>query len=155
MPDEAVATDTEEVTGDAPTAPEEQGGAAAKSADEKRDAPAVHIKDPAIVSAKRAIGEYQAREYVAECRRASSDDETVVMIGAGGLSEGVMAEIDKALDDHELIKVKLVADDRDARRALGERISQEQDAALVQAVGNIILLFRRSRIENKRRIALP
>ena len=80
MPDEAVATDTEEVTGDALPALEEQGGAAAKSADEKRDAPAVHIKDPAIVSAKRAIGEYQAREYVAECRRASSDDETVVMI---------------------------------------------------------------------------
>lgn len=88
-------------------------------------------------------------------RRLGHALKPVVLMGAGGLSEGVMAEIDKALDDHELIKVKLVADDRDARRALGERISQEQDAALVQAVGNIILLFRRSRIENKRRIALP
>ncbi len=88
-------------------------------------------------------------------RRLGHALKPVVLMGAGGLSEGVMAEIDQALDDHELIKVKLVADDRDARRALGERISQEQDAALVQAVGNIILLFRRSRIENKRRIALP
>jgi len=80
MPDQSVATDTEEVTGDAPTASDEQGGADRKSTAEKRKTPAVHIKDPAIVSAQRAIGEYQAREYVAECRRASSDDETVVMI---------------------------------------------------------------------------
>lgn len=76
-------------------------------------------------------------------------------MGAAGLTPAVMAEIDQALDDHELIKVKLVADDRDQRRDLAERISHEQQAALVQSVGNIILLFRRSRIEKKRRIALP
>ena len=76
-------------------------------------------------------------------------------MGAAGLTDAVMAEIDQALDDHELIKVKLVADDRSQRQELGERISREQKAALVQAVGNVVLLFRRSRIERKRRIALP
>ncbi|MCK8515899.1 ribosome assembly RNA-binding protein YhbY [Methylonatrum kenyense] len=99
----------------------------------------------------KSLNEDQKRHL----RRLGHALKPVVLMGAGGLSDGVMAEIDQALDDHELIKVKLVADDRTERRELGERISREQDAALVQAVGNIILLFRRSRIEKKRRIALP
>ncbi len=88
-------------------------------------------------------------------RRLGHALKPVVLMGAAGLTDAVMAEIDQALDDHELIKVKLVADDRSQRQELGERISREQKAALVQAVGNVVLLFRRSRIERKRRIALP
>lgn len=88
-------------------------------------------------------------------RRLGHALKPVVLMGAAGLTDAVMAEIDQALDDHELIKVKLVADDRSQRQELGERISREQKATLVQAVGNVVLLFRRSRIERKRRIALP
>jgi len=68
----------------------------------------------------------------------------VVTIAGNGLSENVMLEIERALADHELIKLKLVAGDRDAREALGNEICQKTGATLVQAIGNIILILRRS-----------
>ncbi len=76
-------------------------------------------------------------------------------MGAAGLTPTVLEEIDRALTDHELIKVKVVADDRPQREALIARICSETSAQLVQSVGKIALLFRRSPIEKKRRIALP
>ncbi len=88
-------------------------------------------------------------------RRLGHSLKPVVLTGAAGLTPNVMHEIDQALDDHELVKVKIVADDRADRKARMERICEETGAELVQAMGNIALLFRRSRIEKKRRIALP
>ena len=88
-------------------------------------------------------------------RRLGHSLKPVVLMGSAGLTDAVMAEIDQALDDHELIKVKVVADDREQRRAHIEAICRQADAGLVQAVGKMALLFRRSRIERKRRIALP
>ncbi len=88
-------------------------------------------------------------------RRLGHALKPVVLMGNAGLTDNVMAEIDQALDDHELIKVKVVADDREQRRAHIETICLKADASLVQAVGKIALLFRRSRIEKKRRLALP
>lgn len=88
-------------------------------------------------------------------RRLGHELKPVVLMGAAGLTPAVQAEIDKALDDHELIKVKIVAEDRDHRKALGRQICVDNKAALVQGIGNIVLIFRRSRIEKKRRIALP
>ncbi|MEX0731856.1 MAG: YhbY family RNA-binding protein [Aquisalimonadaceae bacterium] len=94
-------------------------------------------------------------KQIRHLRRLGHDLKPVVLMGGAGLTAAVQAEIDKALDDHELIKVKTVADDRDQRRELIERICIENKATLVQAIGNIALIFRRSRIEKKRRIALP
>lgn len=88
-------------------------------------------------------------------RRLGHALKPVVLMGSAGLTAAVQAEIDQALNDHELIKVKVVADDRNHRKALITRICTESEAALVQSIGNIALLFRRSRIEKKRRIALP
>lgn len=88
-------------------------------------------------------------------RRLGHELKPVVLMGSAGLTAAVQAEIDKALDDHELIKVKIVADDRDHRKALGTQICADNKAALVQSIGNIVLIFRRSRVEKKRRIALP
>ncbi|MDN3518832.1 ribosome assembly RNA-binding protein YhbY [Aquisalimonas lutea] len=88
-------------------------------------------------------------------RRLGHSLKPVVLTGAAGLTPNVMHEIDEALDAHELVKVKIVADDRDERKERIDTICRESEAALVQSVGNIALLFRRSRIEKKRRIALP
>jgi RNA-binding protein len=68
----------------------------------------------------------------------------VVTIAAKGLSENVMLEIERALADHELIKLKLVVGDREAREALGNEICQKTGATLIQAIGNVILILRRS-----------
>ena len=88
-------------------------------------------------------------------RRLGHSLKPVVLTGAAGLTPNVMHEIDQALDDHELVKVKVVADDRPDRRARIQQICDETGAELVQAMGNIALLFRRSRIDKKQRIALP
>jgi RNA-binding protein len=66
----------------------------------------------------------------------------VVTIGAAGLSPPVAAETQRALDAHELLKVKLPAADRDDRRALAEALCAQTGADLVQLVGRIAVLYR-------------
>ncbi len=68
--------------------------------------------------------------------------EPVVRIGLGGLSDAVVAQIDRALDAHELIKVKVGDGERDTRAALGDAICARTGAALVQRVGKVVILWR-------------
>jgi len=69
------------------------------------------------------------------------DLSPVVMVADKGLTENVWAEIELALDSHELIKLKLRAD-RDQRRAWIEQITQRSRAVLVQQIGQVACLFR-------------
>lgn len=66
----------------------------------------------------------------------------VVIVAGNGLSEGVMAELNRALEDHELIKVKLALEDREDRRQIIEELCATTGASLVQTIGKIILIFR-------------
>jgi len=68
----------------------------------------------------------------------------VVTIAGSGLSEGVRAELERALDDHELIKVKIAVGDREARDALIGELLESHGAQLVQRIGNTALLLRRA-----------
>ena len=68
----------------------------------------------------------------------------VVTVAGKGLSENVLLEIERSLADHELIKIKLVVGNRSARTAISEDICDSTGAELVQSMGNIILLLRRS-----------
>ena len=65
-----------------------------------------------------------------------------VVIVANGLGENVLAEINRALNDHELIKVKLALGDREEKVAAIETLTEVTGATLVQAIGNIILIYR-------------
>lgn len=76
----------------------------------------------------------------------------VVMIGANGLTEGVLAEIENALVFHELIKVKVSAEDRDTKKLICEAIIRETGAAQIQLIGSILTLFKQS---EEKKIALP
>ena len=67
--------------------------------------------------------------------------EPVVQIGQGGASSTVVAEVDRALSAHGLIKVKL-AGDRDERGALAEALAEATGASIVQQVGRIVVLWR-------------
>lgn len=82
-----------------------------------------------------------ARERAALKARAHAL-EPVVRTGLAGLSDAVAAQIDRALDAHELIKVKLGDGERDTRAALGGAICERTGAALVQRVGKVIVLWR-------------
>ena len=68
----------------------------------------------------------------------------VVTIAGNGLSEGVVSEIDRALTDHELIKIKLAVGDKAARMAVAEELCARTNAELIQSIGNILLVLRRT-----------
>lgn len=65
-----------------------------------------------------------------------------VVIVSKGLGAGVAAEIDRALTDHELIKIRVNAADREEKKALVEEICKKLDAELIQMAGHIALIFR-------------
>jgi RNA-binding protein len=68
----------------------------------------------------------------------------VVTIGANGLTEAVLSEIDEALAHHELIKVKLPAAGSDRKRAILDEICRATRAMPVQAIGRVGVLYRPS-----------
>lgn len=74
----------------------------------------------------------------------------IVTIAENGLSEGVIAETDRALNDHELIKVTFTAEDREVRRELARELLQITGAKQVQAIGKILLIYRPVKKPNKR-----
>jgi RNA-binding protein len=68
--------------------------------------------------------------------------EPVVHVGHHALTERVAAEIDRALTAHELIKIRVDAPDRETRAELCDAIGARVDAAEVQRVGKILVLWR-------------
>ena len=66
----------------------------------------------------------------------------VVIIGDKGLSPSVVAEIDRALKAHELVKVKAVTDDREARAAWMAQLCEALQAQPVQSIGKVLVLWR-------------
>lgn len=76
----------------------------------------------------------------------------VVMLGNNGLTEGVLAEIEQALGHHELIKVKIAAEDRETKALIAAAIVRETGACNVQVIGNTLILYRPSQ---DRKITLP
>ena len=70
--------------------------------------------------------------------------EPVVLVGAKGLTDDVVAEIDRALKAHELIKVRANTNDRDARELWMEKICERLDAHAVQQIGKILVVYRQN-----------
>ena len=68
--------------------------------------------------------------------------EPVVHIGNAGVTETLVAEVDRALTAHELIKVKIGTDDRASRVALGDDLCARTGATAVHRVGKVIILWR-------------
>lgn len=66
----------------------------------------------------------------------------IVTVADKGLSATVMAEIERALNDHELIKVKLKGD-RESRKAWAESIASQCRAELIQSIGQIASFYRK------------
>jgi putative YhbY family RNA-binding protein len=68
--------------------------------------------------------------------------EPVVHVGHAGLSDTVVREVERALATHELIKVRIGGEDREARAAFCEDICLRTGAAAVQRVGKVVVLWR-------------
>lgn len=76
----------------------------------------------------------------------------VVLMGANGLTEAVLAEIELALNHHELIKVKIASEDRETKQLIIDAIIRETQAQRVQTIGKVLVLYR---ISEQRKIELP
>lgn len=68
--------------------------------------------------------------------------QPVVLIGDKGLTDGVKDEVERALLDHELIKVKVRAGDREARDEIIDAMLAASGATLVTRIGHVAVLFR-------------
>lgn len=86
----------------------------------------------------------QRREY----RAIAHNLKPVIIVGDKGLSEGLQEELERALNDHELIKVKIANPDREARQEAVNTLCESTGAQLVQSIGKIAVILRRAKKPN-------
>lgn len=67
----------------------------------------------------------------------------VVLLGNHGLTDAVLKEINRAISDHELIKIRIPVEDRDERKAISAQICEAMKAELVQLIGAIGVFYRK------------
>lgn len=72
----------------------------------------------------------------------------IVTIAANGLSESVLMELNRALDDHELIKVKLAIAEREDRKEVVAQLQALGNLELIQEIGKVVLLYRSNKKAN-------
>ncbi|EWC40683.1 ribosome assembly RNA-binding protein YhbY [Pseudomonas stutzeri] len=73
----------------------------------------------------------------------------VLIVAENGLTEGVQAELERALNDHELIKIQFRLAEREDRRALMEELCKIGKCELVQVIGKMALVYRKNPKPNK------
>ncbi|HEY0310604.1 MAG TPA: ribosome assembly RNA-binding protein YhbY [Luteimonas sp.] len=86
-------------------------------------------------------------------RGQAHDLKAMLQVGGKGISDALVAEVDLALEHHELIKVKVAGEDREARDAMIGTLADRTGAALVQRIGHTAVLYRPSK--DRRQIVLP
>ncbi len=84
------------------------------------------------------------KDKLVQLRRQSHGLKPVVLTGAQGLTDGVHAEIETALDAHELIKIRVNADGKDQRKEMTQTICDQHHAELVQMIGHVIVIYRKN-----------
>lgn len=91
-----------------------------------------------------ALSSEQKKAY----KRIGHHLKPVVIISEQGTTEGVLAELDRALNDHELIKIRITVGDREAKQALIDEVCKATKAELVQIIGKMVILLRRNKTPN-------
>ena len=86
-------------------------------------------------------------------RGLAHDLKPVILVGAKGVTPAVLAELDLALDQHELLKVRVSAGDRDEREGWIAELVEGSQASLAGRIGHVAILYRRS--QDKPFVILP
>ncbi len=76
-------------------------------------------------------------------RGLAHDLKPIILVGAKGVSEALISELQLAIEHHELVKVKIAAEDRETRDAWIAALVEKSDAGLVARIGNVAILYRR------------
>lgn len=79
-----------------------------------------------------------------QLRAAAHSLRPVVLIGDNGLTESVLKEINVHLNVHQLIKIRVAGDDREARKAIYEQICSELQAEPIHHIGKILTVYRQN-----------
>ena len=87
---------------------------------------------------QNTLSQHKARHF----RSLGHKLKPVIIIAGKGVNENITLEIDRALNDHELIKISLKVGDRALKQSMVEKICTDHKASLVQLTGNIALLYR-------------
>ena len=80
--------------------------------------------------------------------------KAVVQVGEAGFTPGVAAAVERALRDHELIKVRIAAD-REERREIAEQIASASQSELAGLIGRVAIFYRAASDPEDRKIRLP
>ena len=75
-------------------------------------------------------------------RRIAHHLNPVVSIGDAGLSDAVAAETERALRDHELIKIRIHSESREDRKLLSDALAERCEAFIVQSIGKVVVLYK-------------
>lgn len=95
-------------------------------------------------------------KQIAHLRGLAHSLNPVVMIGNQGLTENVLKEVDLNLNAHELIKVQVAGDDRDARKSIYTEISEKLQATQVHHIGKQLVFYRESStIKESAKVVIP
>jgi RNA-binding protein len=86
-------------------------------------------------------------------RGLAHDLKPVILVGAKGVTASLLAELSLALEQHELIKVKVAAEDRETRDAWIAALIEGADAALIGRIGHVAVLYRPRK--DKPQVILP
>jgi RNA-binding protein len=86
-------------------------------------------------------------------RRQAHGLRAVVQVGGAGVTDGLIAALDTALRDHELVKVE-IAREREEREQLADALAELTGAAVAGRIGRMAILYRPSPDPERRRIAL-
>jgi len=86
-------------------------------------------------------------------RGLAHDLKPVVLVGAKGVTPALVAELDGALEQHELLKIKVAAEDREIRDQWIGELAEQSGAALVGRIGHVAVLYRRRK--DKPLVILP
>ncbi|NWN89916.1 ribosome assembly RNA-binding protein YhbY [Marinobacter adhaerens] len=86
----------------------------------------------------------QRREY----RAIAHNLKPVIIVGDKGLTDNLQEELERALNDHELIKIKVASQDREARQEAVSALCAATGAEVVQSIGKIAVIMRRAKKPN-------
>ena len=86
-------------------------------------------------------------------RGQAHDLKALLQIGGKGVTPAFLAELDEVLERHELVKVKVAAEDREARDEMVTALVEASGSVLVQRIGHVAVLYRPAK--EKRQIVLP
>ncbi|WP_019025999.1 ribosome assembly RNA-binding protein YhbY [Colwellia piezophila] len=92
------------------------------------------------------------KKQIQHLRGVAHSLKPIVLLGNNGLTEAVVAEIDYALNHHELIKVKIPTEDKETKALIVEAICRETKSTQVQVIGKTLVIYRES---EEKKIRIP